>query len=107
MERDILKELFFFFIKGVIRLSRAKVLGTVTQYSLFSVISGCLYNTVHPFRNFLAGLPPPNLYNFETRKKQFWIHASNVVYGVGQGVRHMLIEKKRHKCKDFCHDCSF
>ena len=48
----------FFFIKGVIRLSRAKVLGTVTQYSLFSVISGCLYNTVHPFRNFLAGLPP-------------------------------------------------
>ena len=48
----------FFFIKGVIRLFRAKVLGTVTQYSLFSVISGCLYNTVHPFRNFLAGLPP-------------------------------------------------
>ena len=97
----------FVFIKGVIRLSREKVLGTVMQYSLFSVISGCLYNTVHPFRNFLAGLPPPTLYNFETRKKQFWIHASNVVYGVGQGVRHMLIEKKRHKCKDFCHNCSF
>ena len=70
MERDIPMELlFFFFIKGVIRLSRGKVFGTVMQYSLFSVISGCLYNTVHPFRNFLAVLPPPTLYNFETRRK--------------------------------------
>lgn len=49
----------FLFIKGVIRQSRAKVLGTVRQYSLFSVSSGCLYNAVHPFRNFLAVLPPP------------------------------------------------
>ena len=74
--RDILMELFLF-IKGVIRQSRAKVLGTVTQYSLFSVISGCLDNAVHPFRNFLAVLPPPTLYNVETRKKKIWIHTSN------------------------------
>ena len=36
---------------------------------------------MHPFRNFLADLPPPTLYKVETRKK-FWIHASNIVCGV-------------------------
>ena len=39
--------------------SWTKVLGTVLQYSDFSVISLFPLKTVHPFRNFLAVLPPP------------------------------------------------
>ena len=58
-----------------------KVLGTVLQYSCFSVISRFPLKTVHPFRKFLPVLPPPTLYKVETRKK-FWIHASNIVCGV-------------------------
>ena len=60
--------------------SWTKVLGTVLQYSDFSVISLFPLKTVHPFRNFLAVLPLPTLYNVETRKK-FWIQASNIVCG--------------------------
>ena len=59
--------------EGVINIaddlqSRTKVLGTVLQYSYFSVISRFPLKTVHPFRNFLAVLPPPTLYKVETRK---------------------------------------
>ena len=61
--------------------SWTKVLGTVLQYSDFSVISLFPLKTVHPFRNFLAVLPPPTLYKVETRKK-FRIQASNIVCGV-------------------------
>ena len=76
--------------EGVINIaedlqSRTKVLGTVLQYSYFSVVSRFPLKTVHPFRNFLAVLPPPTLYKVETRKK-FWIHASNIVCGVRGGV---------------------
>ena len=39
--------------------SWTKVLGTVLQYSYFSVISRSPLKAVHPFRNFLAVLPPP------------------------------------------------
>ena len=39
------------------------------QYSFFSVISGFRHKTVHPFRHFLAVLPPPTLYKAENRKK--------------------------------------
>ena len=49
-----------------------KVLGTVLQYSYFSVISRFPLKTVHPFRKFLPVLPvlpPPTLYKVETRKK--------------------------------------
>ena len=45
------------------------VLGTVLRYSYFSVIRRFPLKTVHPFRNFLAVLPPPTLYKVETRKK--------------------------------------
>ena len=41
--------------------SWSKVLGTVMQYSYFSVIYGLPHKTVHPFRSFLAVLPPPHL----------------------------------------------
>ena len=59
-----------------------KSLGQV-QFSYFSVISQFPHKTVHPFQNCLAFLPPPTLYKVETRKK-FWIHASNIVCGVGE-----------------------
>ena len=39
---------------------------------------------LHPFRNFLAVLPPITLCNVETWKK-FWIHASNIICGVRGG----------------------
>ena len=41
----------------------------VLQYSYFSVISRFHHKTVHPFRKFLAVLPPSALYKVETRKK--------------------------------------
>ena len=62
-----------------------KVLGTVLQYSYFSVTSLFPLKTVHPFRNFLAVLLLLTLYKVETRKK-FWTHASNIVCGVRRGV---------------------
>ena len=48
-------------IFGILRYlqSWTKVLGTVLQYSYFSVISRSPLKAVHPFRNFLAVLPPP------------------------------------------------
>ena len=63
---------------------KTKVLGTVLQYSYFSVISRFPLKTAHPFQNLLAVLPPPTLYKVETLKK-FWIHASNIVCGVRGG----------------------
>ena len=72
--------------------SWTKVLGTVLQYSYFSVISRFPLKIVHPFRNFLAVLPSPNLYKVETRKK-IWIHASNIVCGVRGGVGPVWIGK--------------
>ena len=48
---------------------RTKALGTVLQYSYFSVISRFPLKTVHPFQNFLAVLQPPTLYKVETRNK--------------------------------------
>ena len=55
------------------------------QYSYFHVISRFPLKTVHPFRSSLVVLPPPTLYKVETRKK-FWIHASNIVFGMRGGV---------------------
>ena len=49
--------------------SWTKVLGTILQYSYFSVISWFPLKTVHPFRNFLVVLSPPTLYKGETRKQ--------------------------------------
>ena len=55
-----------------------KVLGTVLQYSYFSVMSRFPLTRVHPFRNFLAVLPPPPYTKLKLGKK-VWIHASNIV----------------------------
>ena len=48
--------------------SWTKVLGTVLQYSYFSVFSRLPLKTVHPFRNFVAVLSPSTLHKVETRK---------------------------------------
>ena len=50
---------FVMLCQNCILQSWTKVLGTVLQYSYFSVISQFPLKTVHPFRNFLAVLPPP------------------------------------------------
>ena len=87
--------------------SWTKVLGTVLQYSYFSVISRFPLKPVHPVRNFLAVLPSPTPYKVETRKK-FWIHASNIVCGVREGVGPVRIGNapEMQKClKTFVHDC--
>ena len=81
-----------------------KVLGTVPQYSYYSVISGLPLKTMHPFQDFLAVLPPTTLYKVETRKK-FWINACNIVCGVRGGVGPVWIGKRPRKAKvsqDFC-----
>ena len=66
------------------RQSWTNVLGTILQYSYFSVISRFPFKTVHPFRNILAVLPSPTLFKVETRKK-FWIQRSNIVCVVRGG----------------------
>ena len=48
---------------------------------IFFRLSVFLHKTVHPFRNFLAVIPSPHPVQIETRK-EFWIHASNIVCGV-------------------------
>ena len=54
---------------------------------------------MHPFRNFLVDLPPPTLYEVETRKK-CWKHASNIVCGVrGEGGLTCVNWKTSQKCK--------
>ena len=86
---------------------RTKVLGTVLQYSYFSVISRFPLKTAHPFQNLLAVLPLPTLYKVETLKK-FWIHESSIVgWGEGLGLCELENAPEMQKCpKTFVHDCS-
>ena len=86
--------------------SWTKVLGRwVLQYSYFSLSSRLPLKTVHPFRNSLAVLPFPTLYKVETRKK-FWIHASNIVCGVGLDLCELENAPETEKCpKTFVDDC--
>ena len=61
--------------------SWTKVLGTVLQYSYFSVILGSLIKQCILFEIFLQfSLPPP--YAKLKLGKKFWMHASNIVCGV-------------------------
>ena len=69
--------------------------------------SGFPHKTVHPFRKFLAVLPPYTLYKVETRKK-FWIHASNIVCGGGKGLDLCELEnapEMQKYPKSFFQDC--
>ena len=65
--------------------SWTKVLGTVLQYSYFSVISRFLLKTVHPFRHFLAALPPRILSKDETWKKILDTRVQHCLWGEGRG----------------------
>ena len=88
--------------------SWTKVLGTVLQYSYFSVISRFPLKTVHPFRNFLAVLPPPTLYKVETRKTSGNTRPT-VFVGWGEGLDLCELENapETQTCpKTFVHACS-
>ena len=76
--------------------SWSKVLGTVLQYSYFSVISWFPLTRVHPFRNFLTVHPPPPSPPYTKLKvrKKFWIRASNIVCGVRGEVGPVCIGKR-------------
>ena len=65
--------------------SWTKVLGTVLQCSYFSVISRFHLKTLHPFRKFLAVLPPSALYKVETRKKTLNTSVQHCLWGEGRG----------------------
>ena len=84
--------------------SWTKVLGTVLQYSYFSVISRFPLKTVHPFRNFLAVLPPPTLYKVETRKKILDTRVQHCLWGEGRGWTCVNWKRPRNAkvSQDFC-----
>ena len=82
-----MKKTDFFPQKSGFRQSWAKSLGQYCNIHIFLSFLGSLINSAS-YQNFLAVLPPPpppTLYKIETRKK-FWIHASNIVCGVKEGV---------------------
>ena len=66
-------------------LKSNQVLGTILQYSYFSVISRFPVKAVQRYRNFLVVLPPPPYTKLKLGKK-FWIPASNIVCRVRGGV---------------------
>ena len=80
------------------------VLGTVLRYSYISVICRFPLKTVHPFRKFLAALPPPTIYKVETRKKivQHCLWAEG---RAGLDLCELENVPERQKCpKTFVHD---
>ena len=84
-----------------------KSLGQSLQYSYVSVISRFPLKTVHPFRKFLAVLPPLTLYKVETRKKILDIRVQHCLWG-GGGADLCGLENapEKQKCpKTFVHDC--
>ena len=62
---------------------------------------------MHRFQNFLAVLPPPTLYKFETQK-EFWLHISKM-WGEVRGwawLYELENAKEMQECpKTFVHDC--
>ena len=70
-----------------------KVLGTVLQYSYFSVISCFPLKNSVSFSKFLLqySFSPP--YTRLKLGKKFWIHVSNIVCGVREGVGPVWIRK--------------
>ena len=80
------------------------VLGTVLRYSYISVICRFPLKTVHPFRKFLAVLPPPTIYKVETRKK-FVQHCLWDEGRAGLDLCELENVPERQKCpKTFVHD---
>ena len=88
--------------------SWTKVLGTVLQYSYYSVFSRFPHKTaVQRLRNFLAVLPSPTLNKVETRKRVRDTRVQHCLWTEGRGwtrVRENV--PKMQKCpKTFVHDC--
>ena len=78
------------------------------QYSYFSVISRFPLKTVHPFRHFLAVLPPlTQSWNSEkVLDTRFSLDASNIVCGVRGGVGSVWTGKHPRNAKmPQDHDC--
>ena len=78
----------FILIKRLVSVklrSWTKVLGTVLQYSYFSVISRFPLKTVHPFRNSLAVLPPPPYTKLKLGKNSGYTRPTLFV-GWGEGL---------------------
>ena len=86
-----------------------KSLGQYCNIHIFLSFLGSLLKQCIIFEFVFAVLPPPTLYKVETRKN-FWIHASNIVCGVRAGVvdlHELENASKTQKCpKTFVHDCS-
>ena len=87
------------------------VLGTVIQYSHFSVVSWFPCKTVHYLRNFLAVLfpTPANLYKVEIRETILDTCAQHLFVGWGQRMglcSELGNTPEMQKCpKSFAHDC--
>ena len=88
--------------------SWTKVLGTVLQYSYFSVISRFPLKTVHPFRIFLQfSLPPP--YTKLKLGKNSGYTRPTLFVGWGEGLDLCELEnapETQKYPKTFVHDCS-
>ena len=67
--------------------------GTVMQFSYFSVISQFTHYTLQPYRNFLTVPPPPPYTKLQVGKK-IGVHLSNIVYVVKRGVGPVWIGKR-------------
>ena len=63
--------------------SWTNVLGTVLQYSYFSVISHFPLKTAHHFRNFLAVLPPPLYTKLKLGKNSGYTRPTDCLWGEG------------------------
>ena len=88
--------------------SYTKVLGTVLQYSYFFVISWFPLKAVHPFRKFIAVLPPPHPIQSWNSKKNLDTRVQHCLWGEGRGWTCVnWTPQNNKKCpKTFVHDCS-
>ena len=96
----------FFAVNLMTSFSRQKPLISKTQKHTIAGNTTFSLKTVNPSRNVHAVLLPPTLCKAETRKrKNFRIHASNIVCGVREGVGPVWIGKRLRNAKvshDFC-----
>ena len=87
-----------------LQLEPTKVLRTVSQYSYFPVISGCVFIKQSFLLQEDLQFPLPHLLNVETPEK-LCIHGSTFLCGLEDGLG-MCSSRTRHKCKFFPRLCS-
>ena len=85
-----------------------KSVGQYFNIYIFLSFSRFLLKTVHPFRHFLAVLPPRTLSKVETWKKILDTRVQHCLWGEGRGWTcvHWKTPQKRKCPKAFVHDCS-